>query len=241
MHHLDLSTIRLASGSHKDRDDCVCFLEAVAWWAEEEHSDAPQCVSPVLVNYGRRLNDHLPDDERQKLVPFIPRMVGTVNDGKDEARGLLAFDWLVRTCLPLLFRCVPSLVSHADALAACDPIRTRDDVRAIRPQMRAAAYDAAAARAARGAARGAAYAAYDAAAARDAYDAARGAAYAGYAAYDAAAAYAGYDAAYDAACDAAYAVGDGGDVDGVVVDVTYATAELRTGAIDLLDRMIDPT
>ena len=55
----------------------VCLLEAVSYIAGEEFSDHPQCVSPVLGAYGRRLNDWLADEDRQKLKPFIPQMIGT--------------------------------------------------------------------------------------------------------------------------------------------------------------------
>ena len=44
----DLDTITLDSGSHDRRTDGVCVMEAVAWWAGEDHSDRPECVSPVI-------------------------------------------------------------------------------------------------------------------------------------------------------------------------------------------------
>lgn len=100
MHHIKLDDITLATGGHDNREDGVCLLEAAAWWAEEEHTDEPVCVSEVLGVFGRRLNDVLPDDRRQQLVPLIPQLVGTRGDGHDEARGYLALDWLIRTYTP---------------------------------------------------------------------------------------------------------------------------------------------
>ena len=44
--------------------------------------------------------DDLHATDRQRLVPFLPRMVGTAGDGQDEARSYLALDWLIRTYTP---------------------------------------------------------------------------------------------------------------------------------------------
>ncbi len=97
---IDITTINLAIGGHSDRDKGVCLMEAVAWFAGEQHSDHPACVSGVLGGFGRSLNDRLPGDKRQSLIPLIPQMPGTAGDGLDEARGYLALDWLVRTYTP---------------------------------------------------------------------------------------------------------------------------------------------
>lgn len=68
---------RLLYGSHSTADDGLCLMEAVAYIAGEPHSDHPACASPVLSAIGRSLNDRFRDDERQLLVPLIPRLVGT--------------------------------------------------------------------------------------------------------------------------------------------------------------------
>ena len=94
---IDLDTLHLASGGHQNRDDGVCLMEAVAWWAGKTHTDHPPCVSPVLGGYGRSLNDVLDDGKRQLLKPYIPQLPGTAGDGRDETRGYIALDWLIRT------------------------------------------------------------------------------------------------------------------------------------------------
>ena len=68
-------------GSYELRQQGVCLMEAVAWYAGENHSDMPACVSPVLRRYGMSLNDRLPAERRQELKAFIPRLVGTAGDG----------------------------------------------------------------------------------------------------------------------------------------------------------------
>lgn len=97
---LNLDTLRLELGEHDTRDEGVCLMEAVAWWAGEPHTDEPLCVSPVLAHFGISLNDRFPDDRRQRLKPLIPLLPGTAGDGLDERRGYLALDWLVRTFAP---------------------------------------------------------------------------------------------------------------------------------------------
>jgi hypothetical protein len=211
-----LSELHLDTSSHSTRDDGVCLLEAVAWFAGEKHTDRPSCVSPVLRDFGISLNDRFPDDKRQLLVPLIPELVGTAGDGHDEARGYLALDWLVRMFTPAWLELAGLAESAAElrglrrivdltAADAAGPVVRASGVKAAaaRAAARAAAGDAA--RAATGDAAGAAAGAAARAAAGDAAGAAAGAAAraaAGDAARDAARA-AARAAAGDAAGDAA--------------------------------------
>lgn len=66
-----IDTLELAHGKHRNRDDGVCLLEAVAWYAGEEHTDHPKCVSPYLGELGRALNDRLAPEDRQRLKAYI--------------------------------------------------------------------------------------------------------------------------------------------------------------------------
>ena len=193
---IDLSNLHLAKGSHDRREEGVCLLEAAAWLAGEEHSDHPACVSPVLAEFGRRLNDVLPDDKRQELVPLVPALLGTAGDGLDNARGYLALDWLIRAHTPAWLD-LAGLTGEASALRDFRRISDLDSAAAVRPLVLAARDKAAATRAA---ARAAAWDAAWAAAWAAAWDATRDAA--GAAAWDAAGA-AAWATAWDAARDAA--------------------------------------
>ena len=95
-----LDGIRLDSGSHTTFAGGHCAMEVVAWLAGEGHTDAPACASVVLRRFTIGVNDRWDDTQRQRLVPFLPRMVGTAGDGKDEARSYSALDWLIRTFTP---------------------------------------------------------------------------------------------------------------------------------------------
>ncbi len=151
MKTLELSQLTLAAGGHESRSDGLCLMEAVAWFANEPHSDHPQCTCPVLAQYGRGLNDILPVDKRQRLVPMIPLCVGTAGDGHEVARAMLAVDWLIRTYTPAWLR-LAKLDADADALSALPPIDTEPDALAATAAINTARLNAAAAGDAAGAA-----------------------------------------------------------------------------------------
>jgi hypothetical protein len=179
-----LADLVLGSGSHKDREQGVCVMEAVAWLAGEPHSDRPVCACPVVGAFARRLNDTLDKADRQRLREFIPALVKSKATREVEIRrGFVAADHAVRVIAPLAMEVIkrPDL---AKMLRDCSPIvdkATAIAARDVATKVRGAA---------------AAYAAADAAAA-DAADAAA------YAAADAAASAAADAAAADADADAA--------------------------------------
>ncbi len=174
-----LATIKLQSGSHSNKAEGMCLLEATALFSGEKFSDHPACVDPVLASFGRSWNDGLrSDEEREQLKLYIPQLVGTRgSDELSQKRGWLAMDWLVRVHVSAWLSLTPALVSHADALKALPPLTCEADLGRAMPALekartasreaRAAAWDAAgdAAWAAAGAAAGdAAWAAAGAAA-----------------------------------------------------------------------------
>lgn len=163
-----LDQITLDKGAHDDFDDGHCAMEVVAWLAGLGHTDAPSCASPVLTTFTISLNDSWDEANRQRIKPFLPRMVGTRGDGLDETRSYLALDWLVRTYTPAWLD-LAGLTVEAQALRDLRRIVDRVAAQAAGPVVRDASTKAAAARAA----------AWDAA-----WDAARAAA--GDAAWDAA-------------------------------------------------------
>jgi hypothetical protein len=85
-HMLDLDTLILAHGAHKEREQGLCLMEAVAYFAGLPHSDHPKCSSPALTEFGIRINDSMNESERQRLKPFIPRLVGTNDQTKERTR-----------------------------------------------------------------------------------------------------------------------------------------------------------
>ncbi len=207
----------LTRGSHCSTSGGVCAMELASQMAGEPWSDSPACVSPLLANFMRRLNDLLPDDTRQHLLPIIPLCLGTAGSASDDqARGLLAVDWIVRTYTPVWLD-LAHLTEHAEGLRASPVVDTWERLVDVTPllitaQEKAAATRAAAWDAARDAARDAAWAA--------ARDAARDAA-----CDDA------WSAAWDAAWDATWAAV------AARADRKPTIAALQDSAIELAKRM----
>ena len=231
---IDLETITLKSGSHNDRDDGVCAMEAVAWLAGEPHTDHPQCTCRVLAAWMRGWNDGLPSDaDRDRLLkPLLPRLLNTRSTkAVEERRSFIALDWLIREFLPSWLDGVESLKVHAAAIRALPEIADIATATQAGELVVRAAKDAAAAGDAAWAAAGdAARAAARAAAGAAAGDAARAAAWAaaGDAARDAAWAAAG-DAAGDAARAAARAA------------LRPTVTHLQASALSTFERMLAVT
>lgn len=150
----------------------MCLMEAVAYVAGERWSDHPACASPVLAAYGRTLNDTLTHEERQRLLPLVPLLVGTsASQAVEHQRAYLLADAAVRVLAPMALRAANRALQTADIQGHdLEPHAARltglGEVRD--PRSASAAWDAAAS---------AAKAARDTAkAARDAAVAARGAA-----------------------------------------------------------------
>jgi hypothetical protein len=52
-------------------------MELASMLAGERFTDRPRCVDPVLAAYLRAFNDRLGHRDRQRLVPYAARVVGT--------------------------------------------------------------------------------------------------------------------------------------------------------------------
>jgi hypothetical protein len=75
--------------------DGSCILQAVSWIEYRTLSEEPACVCPVITAVARAINDTLPARKRQELKPYIPRLIGTVDQKSYAAR----YDFLVRRSL----------------------------------------------------------------------------------------------------------------------------------------------
>lgn len=146
-----LDTIKLDEGSHNSFEEGHCAMEVVSWLAGQGFTDAPGCASRVLTKYTINLNDTWKEADRQRLVPLLPRMVGTAGDGKDEARAYLALDWIIRTYTPA-FLDLANLTAEAQSLRDLRRIVDLASAEAAGPVVRKGMKKAAAARDAAGAA-----------------------------------------------------------------------------------------
>ena len=88
---MKLTEVTLKKGKHDSTGKEMCFMEAVAFFAGEEHTDEPKCVCPVLVRYLQVLNDGFEEEERQLLKEYINKVIET-NDGNSIKRAeILSF------------------------------------------------------------------------------------------------------------------------------------------------------
>ena len=154
----------LSHGSHPTREQGMCAMEWVAYIANEPHSDKPKCVDVALRRFGIGINDHLPDDLRQQLRPYLARMIGTAGDGRTQERLYMMADWAVRVAAPERLEAA-GYKEHADKLRAVEPVVDKATAKRAKKVARDAADAAYAADAAAAAADAAAYAAAAAAAA----------------------------------------------------------------------------
>ncbi len=75
-----LGRLRLEAGAHDSPDEGVCIVELASILAGERFTDRPICVDEVIAAFLRSWNDRLGHAERQRLVPYADRVVGTNTD-----------------------------------------------------------------------------------------------------------------------------------------------------------------
>lgn len=142
---ISLETLRLGIGGHDDPRHGLSLLEAVACLAGEPHTNYPQCTSPVLGAFGRALNDILADEDRQRLVPLVPRLVGTAKGGVlDRKLMFMAVDWLVRMYTPTWLR-TGGFEKSANVLSNASEVVSWSHLEALLPALQSAKHVAIAA------------------------------------------------------------------------------------------------
>ena len=220
-------TLFLGSGEHNAPHDRAnpseaSAMEMAAWLANEPWSDSPECVSPVIASFVIGLNDSWDNDQRQRLKPFIPRVIGTRGSlALDEIRSYMAFDWLIRTYTPAWLD-LANLNENAKALRDLPEVVDLDTV--VGANFVISAASSAARSAAGWAALSAAYlAAYLAASSADSSEA--------YLAASLAASSAAYLAASLAASSA--------DSSAASSVLASTVTKIQVSALELLDRMIN--
>jgi len=136
---------KLYYGSHEP-DGVMCAWEAVNWRRGAEWSDGcgPD-ESPVLRSYVIAINDGMGDEVRQRLLPYVDRLIGTrLTRVAEQRRAYRAADWAVRRFASSALLSA-GMESEARTLQELPPIVDEGTARA-------AAAEAAAARAAAAAA-----------------------------------------------------------------------------------------
>ena len=126
---MNVTEVRLAEGHHESAAAGMCFMEMVAWFAGEKHSDRPACACPVLGRYGIELNDTMPDAMRDRLLkPLVPMIAGTRGTSADElARARFLTMWNVNKIMPIYLR-VYQLAPLDKLATACEQASSVDQL-----------------------------------------------------------------------------------------------------------------
>lgn len=148
---VNLDEIVLFRSGHSPDQPEKCFNEWATYIAGEPHSASPHCVDPVISQIAMRLNDRWSDEDRQKLKPYLLKVLGTRADKETERRrAYMALDWSARVAMPLwlrtagleadarLLEALAPVVDNASASAAASTLR---DVRDRTWSARRAAWD----------------------------------------------------------------------------------------------------
>jgi hypothetical protein len=68
----------LSAGAHPGGPTTgACVMEYISFLAGEKWTDFPSCTNRVLAKAAQYANDNLGDDERQRLLPLLPRLMNT--------------------------------------------------------------------------------------------------------------------------------------------------------------------
>lgn len=114
---IDIETLwnfELRRGNTDHPRNGACLMDAARWIVYREIGDDPECACPVIRAYAIRINDTLPDDERQRLKQFILRVVGNRDPENEMARA----EYLVKQTADMI---VP-IALEAEAAALRGPV-----------------------------------------------------------------------------------------------------------------------
>lgn len=109
----------LREGNSDHPRNGACVMDAVSWFAYGHLGDHPECACPVITEFAIRVNDMLPDDERQKLKPFIFRLLGSRDPASEQERAEYLAWQAITVFAPLAYDAV-GLKKEADTLRRFD-------------------------------------------------------------------------------------------------------------------------
>ena len=143
-----LDDILLKSGGHANLEEGACAMEVVSYLAGEPWSDRPKCASPVISAFMRSWNDALDDEGRQRLKPYLPKLIGTKGTKAQESkRAWMAADWFIRVQTPAWLE-LAGCTEVAQAVRSLPPVVSRQTAKSAMPTLEearkqgAAAWDA---------------------------------------------------------------------------------------------------
>jgi len=76
----------LRKGHSDNPAEGACAMDAVNWLVHGKHGDAPECACPLIARFVIGGNDAMPDDVRQRLLTYLPRIAGSRSEEHEAAR-----------------------------------------------------------------------------------------------------------------------------------------------------------
>ena len=98
---LNLWPYTLRRGHSNAPAEGACAMDAVNWLVHGKHGDTPECACPVIGAYVIAGNDAMPDDVRQKLLPYLHRIAGSRSKNHQWARARALVLGAVRVVAPM--------------------------------------------------------------------------------------------------------------------------------------------
>ncbi len=91
----------LRRGHSDDPSRGACAMDAVNWLAHGEHGDHPICACPIISEFVIKGNDAMPDDVRQRLLNYLPRIAGSRSPDHEARRLRVLVLGAVRVFAPI--------------------------------------------------------------------------------------------------------------------------------------------
>jgi hypothetical protein len=147
----DPKTVHLSNGAHgtvftgevclveaSNRATVCCPTIGKKYGKAKKFTDDHPSISRVVRAFAIGLNDAWNDEDRQRLRPYVTRILGTKTTKEDEeTRAWMATDWLARVHTPAFLR-LAGLPEHAQALESLARIVDTTTARAAQPSLDAA-------------------------------------------------------------------------------------------------------
>ena len=91
----------LRAGHSDTPDGGACAMDAVNWLVHGKHGDEPKCACPIITAFVISGNDAMPDDVRQRLLPYLHRIAGSISSDHEAARVRVLWLAAVRVFAPM--------------------------------------------------------------------------------------------------------------------------------------------
>jgi hypothetical protein len=111
----------LSRGKHRRPRRGACFMELASYVAGEPWSDHPACTHPALATLARDVNDFTSDQNRNRLAPLIPSVIGLT--GPDPMVD-------VRVALRAASTALPIAAEHRQRVLAVGILRCEQELEA---------------------------------------------------------------------------------------------------------------